>query len=156
MDSSSHVPLVTCMFPSSPRLLGWAGKQCPLHWIFRGLPECANVPSCRICFMGGASALHQWQAGHSVPGKGDPRKKCQSKVFLTHWSAAASFPERQATPVAKAKACLSSSCGCTWGKRQAEGFYQLKALFLMLLRLNELLPSTHFFLFERHRISSSC
>lgn len=24
--------------------------------------------------MGGARVLHQWQAGHSVPGKGDPRK----------------------------------------------------------------------------------
>lgn len=69
-------------------------------------PECANVPSCRIYFIGGASALYQWQAGYSVPLKGDPCKdtaECQSKGSLTHWSAAASFPERQGYPVCKSK-----------------------------------------------------
>lgn len=80
VGSSSHVPLATCMFPSSSRLLGCAGKMVPTSLDIQRItkvwpkPECANVPSCQICFMGGASALYQWQAGHSVPLKGDPCK----------------------------------------------------------------------------------
>lgn len=165
VGSSSQVPLVTCMFPSSSRLPGCAGKRCPLHWIFREWPWSGPSQNVQMCLHAGFTSLEglvlstsgrrgtlcHWRVTHART----LRSVSQKALLLTGAPQLASL-EDKATPCAKAKACLSSSCSCTWGKRQAEGFYQLKALFLTLMLLNELLPSIYLFLFEMHRISSNC